>query len=73
MFNDEVLVTTVTIIMSYLVILLFQGYFLADCLLPNIGINCSNAAYLTTLGLFLAAFGKTAAYPETEHFVHNVW
>ena len=67
MFNDEVLVTTVTIIVSYL------GYFIADCVLPNMGINCSNPAYLTTLGLFMTAFGKSAAYPETEEFVNNIW
>jgi len=28
---------------------------------------------LATLGIFLAAFGRSKAYPETDHAVDNLW
>ena len=76
-FNDEVMVLTISILASYIVqknnIKYFKSYFMADAYFPSIGIYVSGTTALAALGIFLSAFGRSKAYPETDHAVETLW
>jgi len=64
-FNDEILVVNITLIACYMV------YFVAENV--DLGIKISGIIALVSLGLFMAAFGKTRINSESEHAVHTFW
>lgn len=81
-FNDEILVVNITILSCYLVILflldleiliyiLYQVYFIAENI--DFGIKCSGIISLVSLGLFMAAFGKTKIAAEADHSLKAFW
>lgn len=67
MFNDTNSVVNVSLMISWL------AYFISDCYLPYYGIKSNNIVTITSLGLFMAAFGRSKIYPETEHCLVNNW
>lgn len=67
MFNDELLVIVTTVICASVT------FFIAEEVFPLMGIRISGICSLVSLGLFMAAFGKTRIYPETEHSLNSVW
>ena len=64
-FNDEILVVNITLIACYMV------YFVAENI--DLGIKISGIISLVSLGLFMAAFGRTRINSESEHAVHTFW
>jgi len=64
-FNDEVLVVNITFITCYLL------YFVCENI--DLGIKVSGIIALVSLGLFMAAFGRTRISPESDHAVHTFW
>jgi len=64
-FNDEVMVANVTFLACYLV------YFFAEN--NTFGIRVSGIVALISLGLFMAAFGKSRINSESAHSVQTIW
>lgn len=64
-FNDGILVVNITIISCYMV------YFIAENV--DIGIKVSGIIALVSLGLYMAAFGKTRITIEAESYVEGFW
>jgi NhaP-type Na+/H+ or K+/H+ antiporter len=64
-YNDEVLVVNITFLSCYLL------FFVAENV--NLGAPISGIIALVSLGLFMAAFGKTRISVHSEHAVHTFW
>jgi NhaP-type Na+/H+ or K+/H+ antiporter len=64
-FNDGILVVNITIISCYMV------YFIAENV--DIGIKVSGIIALVSLGLYMAAFGKTRISSEVDSYVEGFW
>jgi chromate transport protein ChrA len=61
--GDDVLVTWLTFVFTYLAFYFAEFTFL----------HTSGLLTVICLGLFWSAFGKTKIRPESEHAVHTVW
>ena len=61
--NDDILIVNITFVMCYLL------FFCAE----NLTYQVSGILGLVTLGLFMAAMGRTNIYHESEHALHIVW
>jgi NhaP-type Na+/H+ or K+/H+ antiporter len=63
--NDPVLTLNITVVSCYLI------YFIAEYV--YMGIKISGIMSLVSLGLYMAAFGKTKIAPEANEIVENFW
>jgi len=67
MFNEEIQVVNITLIMGYLV------YFLAESYLFHYGFKFSGTVALVALGLFMSKLGKNRINGHFLHFVDDFW
>lgn len=67
MFNNEIQVVNITLIMSYL------AYFLAESYLSYYGLQFSGVMALVSLGLFMSKLGKTRINGHFLQFVEDFW
>ena len=63
--NDAILTLNFTVVSCYIL------YFVAEYV--DLGIKVSGIMSLVSMGLYMAAFGKTKIAPEAKEILHNFW
>ena len=63
--NDPILCYNITLVGCYLL------YFTAEYV--HLGIHVSGIMALVSMGLYMAAFGRTKFSPESRERVHHIW
>lgn len=63
--NNAILTLNVTVVSCYIL------YFIAEYV--DMGIKISGIMSLVSMGLYMAAFGKTKIATDAKQFVHSFW
>lgn len=67
LYNDEILVVNITLMGGFI------AFFLAETVLEEMGWAISGIMSIISIGVFMAAVGRTKINPEVEHNVHAFW
>jgi NhaP-type Na+/H+ or K+/H+ antiporter len=67
LYNDEILVVNITLMGGFI------AFFIAETVLESMGYAISGIMSIISIGVFMAAIGRTKINPEVEHNVHAFW